>query len=139
MADGLNATTKYIATHRPESLAWGPFEGLGPDLVEGISPHQVAGRPGPYPLGQLHADIDAARTWPCGGSPADRLSGPVGHREAHLCGGNPATLIRTRQHQSNAVRHYPQSLQGGRTFEDSIDAEFPLLIPSVSALAISEE
>jgi dihydrofolate reductase len=36
MADGLNAATKYIATHHPESLAWGPFEGLGPDIVEGI-------------------------------------------------------------------------------------------------------
>src|SRR5204862_3957350 len=29
MADGLNAATKYVATHRPESLEWGPFEGLG--------------------------------------------------------------------------------------------------------------
>jgi hypothetical protein len=28
MADGINAATKYIATHRPESLEWGPFEGL---------------------------------------------------------------------------------------------------------------
>ena len=36
MADGLNAATKYTATHRPESLEWGPFEGLGPDIVEGI-------------------------------------------------------------------------------------------------------
>jgi len=36
MAHRLNAATKYIATHRPESLAWGPFEGLGPDIVEGI-------------------------------------------------------------------------------------------------------
>jgi len=36
MADGINAATKYVATHRPESLAWGPFEGLGPDIVEGI-------------------------------------------------------------------------------------------------------
>src|SRR6202166_4495073 len=36
MADGLNAATKYVATHRPESLAWGPFAGLGPDIVEGI-------------------------------------------------------------------------------------------------------
>jgi dihydrofolate reductase len=36
MADRLNAAKKYIATHRPESLAWGPFEGLGPDIVEGI-------------------------------------------------------------------------------------------------------
>ena len=36
IADGLNAATKYIATHRPESLEWGPFEGLGPDIVEAI-------------------------------------------------------------------------------------------------------
>ena len=36
MADLLNAATKYVATHRPESLAWGPFEGLGPDIVEGV-------------------------------------------------------------------------------------------------------
>ncbi len=36
MSDALNAATKYIATHRPESLAWGPFEGLGPDIVEDI-------------------------------------------------------------------------------------------------------
>jgi dihydrofolate reductase len=36
MADGLNAATKYVATHRPESLEWGPFEALGPDVVEGI-------------------------------------------------------------------------------------------------------
>ncbi len=36
MADGLNAATKYVATHRPESLEWGPFEGLGPDIVEDI-------------------------------------------------------------------------------------------------------
>ena len=33
MADGLNAAKKYVATHRPESLAWGPFEGFGPDIV----------------------------------------------------------------------------------------------------------
>jgi len=36
MADGLNAAKKYVATHRPESLEWGPFESLGPDLVEGV-------------------------------------------------------------------------------------------------------
>ena len=32
----INAATKYIATHRPESLEWGPFEGLGPDIVEDL-------------------------------------------------------------------------------------------------------
>ena len=36
MADGLNAATKFIATHRPESLEWGPFKSLGPDLVEDV-------------------------------------------------------------------------------------------------------
>jgi dihydrofolate reductase len=36
LSDGLNAATKYVATHRPESLEWGPFEGVGPDIVEGI-------------------------------------------------------------------------------------------------------
>jgi len=36
MADRLNAATKYVVTHRPESLEWGPFEGIGPDLVEGV-------------------------------------------------------------------------------------------------------
>ena len=36
MANRLNAATKFIATHRPESLEWGPFEGLEPDIVEGI-------------------------------------------------------------------------------------------------------
>jgi len=36
MADRLNGAKKYVATHRPESLEWGPFEGLEPDMVEGI-------------------------------------------------------------------------------------------------------
>lgn len=36
MADRLNAARKYVATHRPESLAWGPFEGVGPDLVKDV-------------------------------------------------------------------------------------------------------
>jgi dihydrofolate reductase len=36
IADGLNAAKKYVVTHRPESLEWGPFEAVGPDIVEGI-------------------------------------------------------------------------------------------------------
>ena len=36
MADSLNTATKYVATHRPDSLGWGPAEALGPDIVEGI-------------------------------------------------------------------------------------------------------
>jgi dihydrofolate reductase len=36
MADRLNAATKYIATHRPDSLGWGPVKDLGTDIVEGV-------------------------------------------------------------------------------------------------------
>ena len=46
MADGLNAGTKYVATHHPESLEWGPFEGLGPDIVEGVRRIKLRGGPG---------------------------------------------------------------------------------------------
>jgi dihydrofolate reductase len=34
MADRLNAATRYVATHRRESLEWVPFEGIGPDFVD---------------------------------------------------------------------------------------------------------
>jgi dihydrofolate reductase len=34
MANALNAATKYVATHRPESLAWGPVKDLGADIIE---------------------------------------------------------------------------------------------------------
>ena len=36
MSDALNAATKYVATRRPDSLAWGPFESVGPDIVEDL-------------------------------------------------------------------------------------------------------
>lgn len=35
-AGSLNAATKYVATHRPESLGWGPLGDLGADVVEGV-------------------------------------------------------------------------------------------------------
>jgi dihydrofolate reductase len=45
VADHLNAATKFVTTHRPESLEWGPFEGLGPDIVEGIRRIKSQGGP----------------------------------------------------------------------------------------------
>lgn len=45
MADSLNAATKYVATHRPKTLAWGPVEDLGADIVEGI--RRIKRKPGP--------------------------------------------------------------------------------------------
>lgn len=35
-ADSLNAATKYVATHRPDSLAWGPVGNLDVDVMAGI-------------------------------------------------------------------------------------------------------
>jgi len=45
MADRLHAATTFIATHRPESLEWGPFEGIGPDIVE--STRRIKSQDGP--------------------------------------------------------------------------------------------
>src|SRR5437764_11575860 len=36
IADGLNAATKYVATHRPASLGWGPVEELGADIIQSV-------------------------------------------------------------------------------------------------------
>jgi dihydrofolate reductase len=44
-ADSINAATKYVATHRPDSLGWGPFEGIGPDVVAGV--RRIQAKDGP--------------------------------------------------------------------------------------------
>ena len=44
-AKGLNAATKYVATHRPESLGWGPVEDLGADIMAGV--RRVRSKDGP--------------------------------------------------------------------------------------------
>lgn len=36
MANAINAATKYVATHRPESLSWGPVKDLGKDITESL-------------------------------------------------------------------------------------------------------
>jgi dihydrofolate reductase len=46
MADSINAATKYVATHRPDSLAWGPVEDLGADIVEGV--RRLKAKNGPH-------------------------------------------------------------------------------------------
>ncbi|MGC4054936.1 MAG: SpoIIE family protein phosphatase [Paludibaculum sp.] len=45
MADRLNAASKYVVTHHPESLEWGPSEAVGSDLVESI--RRIKARKGP--------------------------------------------------------------------------------------------
>ena len=44
-APGINAATKYVATHRPESLGWGPVGELGADVMKGI--RDVKSKDGP--------------------------------------------------------------------------------------------
>jgi dihydrofolate reductase len=46
MADSINSATKYIATHRPKSLEWGPVEDLGADIVKGV--RRVKEQDGPH-------------------------------------------------------------------------------------------
>ena len=48
IGDRLSAATKFVATHRPEGLEWGPFEGLRPDIVEVI--HRIKSQDGPGPV-----------------------------------------------------------------------------------------
>ncbi|MVN77805.1 dihydrofolate reductase [Hymenobacter sp. HMF4947] len=45
MANGLNAATKYVATHRPGSLQWGPVQDLGADILAGIRALQATDGP----------------------------------------------------------------------------------------------
>ena len=45
IADGFNAATKYVVTHRAESLAWGPSEGVGPDIASGV--RRIKSKDGP--------------------------------------------------------------------------------------------
>jgi dihydrofolate reductase len=46
MADSINAATKYVATHRPKSLEWGPVEDLGSDIVQGV--RRIKEKSGPH-------------------------------------------------------------------------------------------
>ncbi|GAA4083499.1 dihydrofolate reductase family protein [Mucilaginibacter panaciglaebae] len=36
IANSLNAATKYVATHQPDDLEWGPVGNLGADVIAGI-------------------------------------------------------------------------------------------------------
>jgi dihydrofolate reductase len=44
-AEGLNAATKYVATHRPESLGWGPIGDLGANIMADV--RRVKSQDGP--------------------------------------------------------------------------------------------
>lgn len=45
MAERLNTATKYVVTHRPESLEWAPFEAIGSDIVDNV--RRIKAKKGP--------------------------------------------------------------------------------------------
>lgn len=45
MADKFNTATKFVATHRPESLGWGPARGIGPDVAVSVRSLKADGGP----------------------------------------------------------------------------------------------
>lgn len=45
MAGPINAATKYVATHRSETLEWGPSQSFGPDVVEDVRRIKAQGGP----------------------------------------------------------------------------------------------
>lgn len=45
LADPINAATKYVATHGPDSLAWGPSQGLGSHVVPEVRRIKAQGGP----------------------------------------------------------------------------------------------
>lgn len=47
MGERMNTATKYVVTHRPESLEWGPFEVVGPDLLVD-SVRRIKSKTGPH-------------------------------------------------------------------------------------------
>lgn len=46
LGDRINSATKYVATHRPHTLAWGPFEAIGPHVVEDL--RRIKSQDGPH-------------------------------------------------------------------------------------------
>ena len=78
MADRLNAATKYVATHRPDSLEWRPVQDLGPDIIEGGWRHQITRRPRPDRRRKFDADVGAARSGTGRRGGVDRLPGLAG-------------------------------------------------------------
>lgn len=46
MANAINAATKYVVTHRPDSLEWGPVKGLGGDVVDEVRKLKLTEGPG---------------------------------------------------------------------------------------------
>lgn len=45
MSDRLNTATKYVVTHNPQTLEWGPVKGLSSNLVEDVRAQKESNGP----------------------------------------------------------------------------------------------
>jgi dihydrofolate reductase len=85
-ADSLNAATKYVATHRPDSLGWGPVGDLGADVMEGIRCLKSQDGPDLIVWGSATLTSRAARAGIGRRGYADGLSGLAGPGQTLLFG-----------------------------------------------------
>lgn len=53
MANAINTATKYVVTHRPESLNWGPVKGLSGNIIEGLRSLKATNGPDLVLLGSI--------------------------------------------------------------------------------------
>ena len=118
MADRLNAATKFVVTHRPESLAWGPFEGVGPDIVEGI--RRIKSQDGPDLVLSGSSTLTSTLLEHGLADEVVLIVYPVllGTGKRFFAEGTPARAFELVSTTRNAVRRHPQYVQGRRAFED---------------------
>ena len=119
MADRLNAATKYVVTHRPECLEWGPFEAVGTDVVEGV--RRIKAQDGPD---LVVAGSSTLTSTLLGNGVADTFLAivyPVLVRsgEAALRAGDPGADVRARPHRHDADRPDPRHVPGRRAAGDA--------------------
>jgi dihydrofolate reductase len=90
--------------HRPESLEWGPFEGVGPDIVEGI--RRIKSQDG-LDLVLSGSSTLTSTLLECGLADEVLLAvDPVGHGKRFFAEGNPARafeLVSTNAFPSGIV------------------------------------
>ena len=111
---------QFIATHRPESLEWGPFEALGSDIVEGV--RRIKSQDGPDLILSGSSTLTSTLLEHGLADEVLLVVYPVllGTGKRFFAEGPPATLIRAPQRDGHAVRRHPQYVQGRRAFEDRI-------------------
>ena len=120
MADRLNAAKKFVATHRPESLEWGPFEGLGPDIVEGI--RRIKSQDGPDLILSGSSTLTSTLLEHGLADEVLLVAYPVllGTGKRFFAEGTPPRSFELVSHASISVRHHLQYLQDRRAFEGRI-------------------